>query len=539
MPRGNVSSRTGRSLGTDVELTERIQSILRSKGLTLYQASQQSAVLYGRSSPYFLPHNLYSDIRRGAFIPSIYQIFALSRISGYRLSDWFRVFGIDLENIPRIQVLISRKRTVLLDASLTDTQAWVQWFRNRRSDRPTPSVAPLALLLEPAGSRRMGSIPGADTRGFLYAKIGTEDAFACPDLLAGSVVRINPRLMAGSLPAENGPISKRIFLLEHSKGLFCSHVRRVEENVIVPVGTELAFAQIELQFPSQVRLAGVVDFEIRSLLGDAKHVVPQDLAKRWTPTPLAAEQDFGQLLSTARQNANLSFREAAAISGTVSGILGDRRYRISSSSLCDHEILNAPPRGLHKIITLCCLYGLTFRSFLSAIQMAMEEAGTEAMPDQFMSRASSAESGENSPEASETARAGFFEQLTQLCDEIPFFLRNALTSFGDLREVSLDDFFWIGSEHDVLLPYFRRGLLALVNRRRKTPFHFASKPVWKQPVYLLLQRHGKYLCACCGIENGSLVIHPYTEHFHRAVQFTHHKDIEVVGQIVAIARRLT
>lgn len=534
-----MPSLSRRTSGTNLELTERIQSILRSKGLTLYQASQQSATLYDKSSPYFLPHNLYYDLRRGAFTTSIYQILALSRISGYRLSDWLRVFGIDLENIPRIQIQIPHKRTVLLDSSLTDTRAWVPWFRNRRSDRPTPPVAPIVQLLEPAGLRRIGSIPNADTRRFLYAKIGTEDALACPDLLAGSVVRINSHLVAESLPAENGRISERIFLLEHSKGLFCSRIRRAQDDVIVPVGTELTFAQIELQFPSQVRLAGVVDFEIRSLLKGAKHVVPQDLAKRWTPAPLAAKQDFGELLSTARRNANLSFREAAAMSGTVSGILGDRRYRIAPSSLCDYEISSAPPRGLHKIITLCCLYGLTFRSFLSAIEMALEEAGTEAMPNQFVSRASYAESTEDSREASETARGGFFEQLIQLCEDIPFFLRYALASFAGLREVSLDDFFWIGGEHDMLLPYFRRGLLVLVNRRRKTPFHFASKPVWKQPVYMLLQRHGKYLCACCGIENGSLVIHPYTEHFHRAVQFTHHKDIEVVGQIVAIARKLT
>jgi hypothetical protein len=534
-----VSSRSGRSLGTDVELTERIHSILRIKGLSLYHASQQSAALYGRSSPYFLPHNLYYDLRRGGFTASVYQVLALSRISGYRLSDWLRVFGIDLENIPRIQVLIPRKRTVLLDTSLTDTQAWIQWFRNRPSDRPTPPVVPLALLLEPAGSRRIGSIPGAHTRGFLYAKIGTEDALACPDLLAGSVVRINPRLMAESLPAENGRISERIFLLEHSKGLFCSHVRRVEENVIVPVGTALAFAQIELQFPSEVRLVGVVDFEIRSLLKGAQPVVPKDLAKRWKPGLLVAAENFGQLLGRARLNANLSFREAAVMSRTISDVLGDRRYQISPSSLCDYEILNAPPRGLHKIITLCCLYGLRFHTLLKAIEIAMEEAGTEPMPDQFMYRLPPAESAKNSPETGETARGGFFEQLTELCEEIPFFLRNALASFADLREVSLDDVFWIGGEQDVLLPYFRSGLLALVNRRRKTPFHFASKPVWKQPVYLLLQRHGKYLCACCGVENGSLVIHPYTEHFHRAVQFSHHKDIEVVGQIVAIARRLT
>ena len=538
MERGNVSSRSGQPRSTTVELTERIQSILRTKGLTLYQASQRSAALYGRSSPYFLPHNLYYDLRRGAFTASIYQVFALSHISGYRLSDWLRAFGIDLEQIPRVQILLPRKRTVFLDASLTDTQAWVGWFKNRPSNRPTPSIAPLAQLLESDGRKRIGSIPGTRASGFLYAKIGTEDALAFPDLLPGSIVRINPKPTAEAVPAKNGEISACIFLLEHSKGLFCSRVRRVEGNVIVPVGTEFTYAQIELRFPAEVRLLGVIDFELRSLLKGPQPAVPKELARRWKPELVVAARNFGQLLSWARENANLSFREAAAMSRTVSDALGDHRYWISPSSLCDYEVLGTPPRSLHKTITLCCLYGLPFRTFLSAIKIAIEEEGTEAMPDQFVYRVSPGESSEAKVENGGTAHSGFLGQLLASCEEVPFFLRNAIASFAELRGVSIDDFFWIGGEQDVVHPYFANGLFAVVNRRRKTPFHVASKPVWKQPVYLLLPRDGRYLCACCGIENGTLVIHPYTESFHRTVQFAHHKDIDVVGQIVTIARRL-
>ena len=523
---------------TNVELPERIHSILRNKGLTLYQVSQQSAALYGLSSPYFLPHNLYYDLRRGGFTPSIYQVFALSRITGYRLLDWLRVFGIDVEDIPRLQTLIPRKRTVLLDASLTDSQAWVEWSRNRSSNRPTPAIAPLAQLLEAVGRKRIGSIRGARAPGFLYAKIGTEDALAFPDLLPGSIVRINPSSKAESLPAKNSEISARIFLLEHSKGLFCGRVRRIDEDVIVPVGTELSYAQVELQFRTEVNLLGVVDLEMRSLLKGALPVVPKELAKRWKPAPLGTVRSFGQLLRRARKNANLSFREAAAMSRTVSDALGDDRYWISPSSLSDYDVLGTPPRSLQKIVSLCCLYGLAFRTLLSAMEVTLDEAGKEAMPDHFVYRVSSGEIDKDEIENGGRGQGGFLGDLLELSEDVPFFLRNAIASFAGLREVSTDDFFWIGGERDVLHPYFENGLLALVNRRRKTPFHFASKPLWKQPVYLLLQRDGRYLCACCGLENGTLVIHPYTQHFHRSVQFAHHKDIEVVGQIVTIARWL-
>ena len=51
------------------ELVDRVKAILQGKGLTLYQCSQQTRNLYGRSSPYFVPHNLYYDLGIGNFQP--------------------------------------------------------------------------------------------------------------------------------------------------------------------------------------------------------------------------------------------------------------------------------------------------------------------------------------------------------------------------------------------------------------------------------------------------------------------------------------
>lgn len=70
------------------ELAERVRIILANRDLTLYQVSERSVALYGRSSPHYLPHNLYYDVRHAGFSPSLFQLFALSRISSYRLDDW-------------------------------------------------------------------------------------------------------------------------------------------------------------------------------------------------------------------------------------------------------------------------------------------------------------------------------------------------------------------------------------------------------------------------------------------------------------------
>ena len=97
---------------TGVEIAERTKSILETQNLTLYQVSQQSEAIFGHSSRYTLPHNLYYDLKLGTFSPSLYQLFALSRISGYRMADWLRVFGFDLEEIPRLQILLTLRQVV-------------------------------------------------------------------------------------------------------------------------------------------------------------------------------------------------------------------------------------------------------------------------------------------------------------------------------------------------------------------------------------------------------------------------------------------
>jgi hypothetical protein len=517
------------------DLAERIQSVLALKDLTLYQVSQRSEKLYDRSSPYFLPHNLYFDLRGGTFSPSIYQFFALSRITGYRLPDWVRLFGADLENIARLQTSLPSRRTILLDSSLADHYAWVPWFRNRTENSSAPPVAPLGQLLERSGPKRLGSLSESDRRRFLYAKIGYQDALAFPDLFPGSIVRVNPDIPDKLAFQANG-ISSRIFLIEHSKGLFCCRLRAIGDRVIVPVSTKLSYAQVELRRPQEAKLLGTVDLELRPLLVTNEPEVPKDLGKQWKPRPLSREGKVGPLLRSARIKMHLSLREASGISGKVAELLGDDGYFLSPSSLCDYELLNTVPRHFQKAITLCSLYGLRFQTFLTAIGIVPEEAGREPMPDHFISRVPRVETAEELD--TKEASGGFLEQFLERCEEVPFFLRESIGALSGLEDASLNDSFWVGGKYDVLHPYLSNGLLALVNRHRKRPVYFTSKPLWQQPLYVLLKRDGTYLCACCGLENGTLVVHPYSQQFHRPEQLRYHQYVEVVGQVVMIARNV-
>jgi transcriptional regulator with XRE-family HTH domain len=530
-----VPSRPRKGSPTNAALAERVQAILDNKELTLYRVSQQSAELYGRLSPFFLPHNLYYDLRAGSFRPSVHQIFALSRISGYRVADWLRVFGFDLEDITRLQMLLPSKRTIVLDTSLTDRKEWILWPQNRPLVEPMPSIAPLARLFELGTRRRIASVSPLDLH-FVYAKVGDEDAFAFPDLIPGSVVRVNPVITANLALRENSSsISDHFFLVEHSKGFCCCRIRILGGGVIVPFDNGVSYAQVELHCPQEARLWGAVDLEFRPLLRGEEPVVPKDLARHWKPQSLRAHENFGQLLKSARRRMNLSVREAGAMSRTIAEVLEDNRYTTSPSSLSDYELRNTPPRDFHKIITLCSIYGLQFESVMERMGVDVADAGTESMPDRCLLRA----------EPTVTARrvdsglvgTGFLEKLLEELQEIPLFLRDSLGYFSGSAHVSPDDFFWVGGDDDPLHPYLANGLLVMVNRRRKTAFHFASRPLWQQPIYIVLKRDGRYLAACCGVENDTLVVHPYARDFHRSSEYRIHRDAEVIGQIVAIMRR--
>jgi len=233
---------------------------------------------------------------------------------------------------------------------------------------------------------------------------------------------------------------------------------------------------------------------------------------------------------------NLSVRDAARMSHTVAENLNDDRYTMSPSSLGDYELRNIPPRNFHKIVTLCSIYGLQFESVVKRIGINFADVGTESIPDRYLFRPASGVRGKTAP--AETVPTGFIERLMEACQPIPFFLRDSLRYFSGSAPVSLDDFFWVGGNQDPLHPYLEKGLLVIVNRRRKTPFHFESKPVWQQPIYVVLKRDGVHLAACCGVENGVLVVHPHARDFHRDEEYRFHQDAEVVGQIVAIARGL-
>ena len=299
--KGSRASRS-RSLSDTVPgygVAERVERILATRNLTLSEVSRELRLRYGRMPHYLVPHDFYYDLGHPRYSPRIEQVLALSRISKYRLADWLTVFGLHLDDVPRLQADFPVARTSLLDPTTYDRAAWIGWFRDAAHAADPPAVAPLGQLLIPGQSRRMDSLLAPETSPFLYAKIGRQDAFAFPDLLPGSIVRADTRGVGELLRSMQNKNSERLFLVEYGQGLVCCRLHARTKSRVTLRASTLPFAQTELRLGSEARVLGVLDWELRPAK-TARPEVPTASMKFLMPQTLPPDRDSARPPRTSR-----------------------------------------------------------------------------------------------------------------------------------------------------------------------------------------------------------------------------------------------
>jgi transcriptional regulator with XRE-family HTH domain len=528
----------GRRLG------QRVQAILATKGLSLYALAALSRDRHPNNPAYHLPHNFYFQLASGRWTPRLHQLAALAELSGYRLTDWLELFAFRRDAITWAQSALPRPRTTLLDGTVHNPQTHVQWFRDRLPYERLPPVAPLTQLLMDAGELSVSLVPvPKDSSRFLYAKIGTQDALAFPDLAAGSIIRANPAFTTDDLQQAVNERAKQLFLVEHSRGVCCSRLHFSRDNKITIVPSQLPFAHVELELGSQARILGLLDFELRSLAPakSASHPlfalpeVAPELLRQWTPGLLdksPTTRGPAHLLRQARVRAGFSLRTASTLSRNVAEAFGDDRHFISPGSLSDYEASDRPPRHIEKIFTLAILYSLDLSELFRSYGV---DLNASADPITGGETARQQEGETANPEG--PVRGLLSETLEQL-GELPFFLFHSLSRLAGIPELSLHDAFWVGGQVKALHPVLTGARIVVLNRRRTTPPGYLRKSLWDCPLYLALRRDGSYLTAAATLEDNTIVVHPHTDDFVRHERLRNHADAEVLGQIVCVIRSL-
>jgi len=96
----------------------------------------------------------------------------------------------------------------------------------------------------------------------------------------------------------------------------------------------------------------------------------------------------------------------------------------------------------------------------------------------------------------------------------------------------------VGGDPNPIHPWLEDAEFVAINRRAKKPASWRGKTLWEQPLYLLLTRDGRYLCGCCTLERGFVVVHPYPDRPFSPRRFKDGSEAEVMGEVTTVLRRL-
>ena len=514
-------------------LADTIHRLLASRGLTLAEVSRRSrsTTIYGRL--HHIPHNIYDAIRNRQFNPSAYQLAVLSRLSGYRFTDWLRVFGFSLDEVARFQSTFTSSRTVELDTHIYHSQTRIPWFEDAAPYDFDASLVPLGRWLKAGSSRPAGSLPSGNTPAYRFVKIGTEDAYAYPNLLPGSIVRIAARPVS-SRQEPGHRHSKQLFLVAHEGHLVCSPLHWTDKNHFVIYSRDLPYASIELEAGPQTMILGIAEMEFRRA---AKTEMPkvgkgQD---SFRPIRLQAQppstHGLGDFLRHARKRAGLSFRDASARTRVIARELRDPRYFCAPGSLSDYETRSSAPRHIHKVISICAAYFANVGTFLRASGIDMDTLGQTPMPvDVFEESQEQAE-----PQAFHYVGMRFLQRRFR---QLPYFLHSSIASYFGMPELSVRDIFWAGGVRHFTHRFLAKAAFLVVDRRKKKADISLSCPKWAQPLYVFLRRDGSYLCGSYTRTDGILVIHPTIAGLPKLLRLRDGDEVEVVGRVTGIIRSL-
>jgi hypothetical protein len=512
-------------------------AILAGKGFTRYSIAKKTKELYGESSPYCIDSTFANDVFVRLASPHICQIVALSRLTRYSVVSWLEFVDLPPEMISRWQVRLHRDQTTLLPSVTYDKHSLIPFLGTRINPSDLDWTVPFSRIAKYTDALSIGSVEPLNRKAFLYARIGKQDTFAFPDLVPESVVRVDPAnitLETGFSVAEHqGPL----YLVEYPGGITCCHVKRLDQQRILLAPHLVDFEHLTLRLHTEANILGTVNAEVRPMLASVKPTrrpirgafrvidVGDDLARR-----LSA----GELLRHARTRLRLSIRDVHQMSLQLVSELENRQFLLSTGLLGELEN-GGHPRHIEKIISVCIIYSLDLWIYLGALGTSLEGTGTEAIPLQHRIVIPSADQEVKSNEP--LSGLNLARLLSDRLGEIPLFFRHSFPYQVDGREVTSRDLYWFGQREKVFHPLLQGAILLAIDSTR---MHHMTATTWQdpslRPLFLALQRDGRYACGFAALNRNAVTIEPHPDCPAEPIRFVNGLQAEVLGRVVALAR---
>jgi transcriptional regulator with XRE-family HTH domain len=249
-------------------------------------------------------------------------------------------------------------------------------------------------------------------------------------------------------------------------------------------------------------------------------------------------EEPGQKLKRAREMLNLRYRDVEEASQKLASRHKNPEYYIALSRLSDIENRGTVP-SIFRLYSLCAIYRLDFSEVVAWYGVRLVEVPADAarIPVPLTHPVDS------EPEPNGSISVPLFSESPP-DPRNTVFLNRYIREWGRLPlqmlsglDLKHHKYGFIGSDDWAMYPVLAPGSLVQIDETKKKIVTSGWIYEFDRPIYFLEHRQG-YECCWCSLAEGYLILQPHASSHLPSRYFKYPDEIEILGQVVAVAMRL-
>ncbi len=248
--------------------------------------------------------------------------------------------------------------------------------------------------------------------------------------------------------------------------------------------------------------------------------------------------DAGLKLKQMREDLGLRYREVEEASVMIAQQNHNAEFIVNLSRLSDIENKGTLPT-LYRLYTLCAIYRLDPYEVLQWYGVEIERLPQDATlihpgrthPIGFLGNgAGTVTLPLKLDPGLDLRRTTYLSRMIQEWGRLPLTLLDTL-------KVKQHRYAYIGSDDYMMCPLLQPGSLVQIDESRQEIQTGGWANEYERPIYFF-DLHDGYACSWCSLSGNRLILQPHTTSPCQPAAYVHPQEIEVVGQVVAVAMRL-
>ena len=246
----------------------------------------------------------------------------------------------------------------------------------------------------------------------------------------------------------------------------------------------------------------------------------------------------GLQMKKIREKLLLKYRDVVEASQRIARQHGNAEFAIGLSRLADIENKGTVP-SIYRLYSLAAIYGLELKTLLAIFGVSLAHLPTDSLRLAFpRTRAAlfdpdgrlSVEVPINTQANIDTKSTSYLSRQLHRWGKLPILLLQSL----DLRN---QRYAFIGTDDWSMHPLIRPGSFVQIDEAKRQIKRDTSAHDYERPIYFLEHRNG-FRCGWCTVANHWLIVQSHPASQVAPALFKYPGEVDVIGQVVAVATRL-